>query len=119
MTFLNKSQETLTPNSSRLEPVSQKLPRLLTTIGWEIARLKSSIGPFTPEEIKLSAKGNGHYILTPSEFGTRHIKKVGFDTFSRAVELAMIPQKWGIVRKVDPENQSIEIFVPSKPSKRQ
>lgn len=121
MTLLQKSPERSSKYTSPpiSEPIIPKLPSLLKTVGWEIARLKRSIAPFSEAEIKITHEGNGHYLLSLTEVGRKRIEEVGFETFSTAVQLAMISQDWGIVKEVSQETGSIEIFMPRSASQRQ
>jgi hypothetical protein len=120
MTLLHKSPEHLSSHriDSPPDPL-ENINSLFHTVYQEIARLKGSIEPFTKSEIDIKSEGNGYFAISPTDRGKSHINKVGFDVFSKAVELAMITQDWGIVTEVDKDRERIKIFIPGRASQRQ
>jgi len=119
MTSLHKSPENLSSHSPKPVPLAEKISRMLPVVDLEVARIKKSIEPFSKDDLDLKSLGNGYYLITPNAAGKKHIEEVGFDAFSRAVEYAILEQKWGIiVDEILPKTQSIRIFV-SRASQRQ
>lgn len=119
MTLLHKSPERRSHYLDPQEKPLENIKGLFHTVYQEIARIKGSIEPFTKSEIDIRPEGNGYFIISPTDRGKSHIDKVGFDVFSKAVELAMITQDWGIVSEVEKDNHSIKIFIPGRASQRQ
>jgi hypothetical protein len=120
MTLLHKSPESFSSHriDSPPDPL-ENINSLFHTVYQQIARLKGSIEPFTKNEIDIKPGENGYLIISPTDRGRSHVDKVGFDVLSKAVELAMISQDWGIVKEVDKTHETITIFIPGRASQRQ
>lgn len=121
MTLLQKSPERLGRHraDSPADPLDS-FSGVFHTVYKEISRLKGSIEPFTKSEIDIKPEGMGYFVITPTKKGKNRMDEVGFDVFSKAVQLALVSREWGIiVKEVDSTHQTIKIFVSDRASQRE